>query len=134
MAHQIQTGATATADVTFYDAAGSEAAVDGLPEWSSSDDAVMTVDAAEDGMSAVVTAVAAGTAQLQLVADARVGPDVVELRGTADVEVIPSEAVTATITFQADDAEPLPGIPAEPTPEPIPEPAPDEPAPAGGLE
>lgn len=100
MAQVIPTGTTATADVVFFDAAGNITSVDGTPEWSSSDPAVITIEAAADGLSATVTGSAPGTAQAQLTADARFGPDVVTITGLADVEVVPAEAVTATITFR----------------------------------
>lgn len=127
MAHQIPTGGTAVADVEFRDAAGNIASVDGVPEWSSSDDSIGTVTASDDGLSATVTANATGTAQVQLRADANLGDGVTELGGVADFEVVAAEAVSAVITFRDTTGVPTDGTPS--TPGPVPEPAPGEPGP-----
>ena len=77
---------------------GNPAPLDGVPVWASSNEAVATVTAAADGLTADVTATGVGTAQISVVADADL--DVGELReitGLLDVEVKASEAVTLGI-------------------------------------
>lgn len=79
-------------------AAGNPAPVDGKPEWVSSAPDVVTVEAAEDGMSAVVmTTGKLGTAQVAVKADADLGEGVVEITGVLDVEVKASAAVSLSI-------------------------------------
>lgn len=82
---------------TFTTKKGNPAKIDGTPEWSVSDPAILTVaSVSEDGLSAVVAAVGpVGTAQVSIKADADMGPGVREVIGTADVEVVAGEAVAA---------------------------------------
>lgn len=96
MAYVLQVGQEFDASVTYQDAHGNTAQVE-TETWTSSDDTVLGVTDNGDG-SATATAGATGTAQVQLVADARFGEDVVELRAVLDVEVVAAEAVTAVIT------------------------------------
>lgn len=85
--------------VSVTDARGNPAKLDGIPVWASSDVTVLTVVAADDGMSAVITATGPlGTAQVVFTADADLGGGVRELKGILDVEVIASEAVNVVIT------------------------------------
>lgn len=79
-------------------AAGNPTAVDGAPAWSSSDDTVLTVEAAADGLSAVATTTGKlGTAQVRVEADADVGSGVTPLNAVLDVEVLASEAVALEV-------------------------------------
>jgi hypothetical protein len=79
-------------------AAGNPAAIDGSPKWSVSDDSVVTLVVAEDGLSAdVVTTGKLGVAQVLVVADADLGEGVKELTGTLDLEVKASEAVNLNL-------------------------------------
>lgn len=99
MPFQLQDIQQVDLSVVFSDAAGNPAGVEGAPVWSSSDDAVLTVTAGSDGLTANAAAVGPlGTAQVQLTADADLGEGVVQITGTLDVEVIASQAATATIT------------------------------------
>ena len=85
--------------VAFVSAAGNPAKVDGAPVWSSSDETILKVTAAEDGMSASVEAVGpVGTAQVVVKADADLGEGVKEISGVLDVEVLASEAVAASLS------------------------------------
>lgn len=80
------------------DAHGNPATVDGVPSWTSSDDTVVTVEPETDGMRAVVKGAGKpGSAQVNVRADARSGPEVVELIGVLDVEVKAGEAVSLGI-------------------------------------
>jgi len=80
------------------DKKGKPALVDGVPVWAGSDDTVITVTAASDGMSAVVVGVAPGTARVVVTADADLGSGVTDLTGTLDFNVTGGSAVTLNIT------------------------------------
>lgn len=96
MAFILQDGQEVSLSATFTDARGNPAPVESQ-NWTSTDEAVLTVTDDGDG-NATATAVAVGTAQISLVADARFGEDVSEIRGVLDVEVVAAEAVNAVIT------------------------------------
>lgn len=89
-----------TGIVNPLSAAGNPAPVDGVPVWASSDPAIVTVEAAPDGLSAVVSAVGPlGTAQVSVQADADMGTGVKAIVGVGDVQVVASDATTVAITF-----------------------------------
>ena len=89
--------------ITYVDAKGNPAKVDGVPAWSSSDDAVIAVAQAADGMSAVITPMGLGTAQVRIEADADLGSGVVSLVTLGDVEVIAGTAVAGVLTLALPD-------------------------------
>lgn len=108
-------------EIQPVDARGNPAAVDGAPVWSVSDETLLKVEAADDGLSAVVSALGpVGSAQVTVRADARMGPEVREIVGTLDVSLIAAEAATLRL---------VPGVPTEieagPQPEPAPTPTPE---------
>lgn len=78
------TGQTASANVAFTDAQGRPALVDGVPAWASSDETVLLVTPAADGMSATVATVAPGTARVTVHADADLGAGVVDIVGVSE--------------------------------------------------
>jgi hypothetical protein len=83
-------------------AAGNPAKVDGVPVWSSTDTAILTVAAATDGLSAIVTTVGQlGTAQVNVTADADLGDGVRSIAATQDFEVKAAEAVSVGIEVGA---------------------------------
>lgn len=91
---------TAGAAVAYVDAKGNPATVDGAPVWTSSDETILTVAAAADGMSAVVTPVGPlGTAQIKIDADADMGAGVTDIITLADVEVVAGQAVAGNVTL-----------------------------------
>ncbi|MGL5934393.1 MAG: hypothetical protein ACRCZI_02100 [Cetobacterium sp.] len=90
-----------SANVTFKDAKGNLAPVDGVPEWSVSNPTVVAMTVAPDGMSAEFMPIAVGETQVSVRADARLGPSVVEIVGLGDLSVIASEATTVEVTFGA---------------------------------
>lgn len=93
--------------VAFADKAGNAATVDGAPVWSSSDETVLTVVAAEDGLSAVATATGKlGTAQVSVSADADLGAGTTTLTGVLDVTVLVSAAVSAVVSAGAPTEKP----------------------------
>jgi hypothetical protein len=95
--------------VAFQTAAGNPASVDGAPTWSTSDDTILTVTAAADGMSAlVVTTGTLGNAQVSVQADADLGTGVRTISGTLDVEVHAAEAVAANLSAGTPELKPTP--------------------------
>jgi hypothetical protein len=74
---------------------GNPAPVDGVPEWASSDPAVIAVQPSADGLSCVCVAGNAGSAQVEVRADADMDEgEVRELIGTIAFDVHPGEAIT----------------------------------------
>ena len=63
-------GATAKTARAVFSKDGQPARVEGVPAWRSSDPAILTVSAAADGITALVTPIAPGAAQITLTADA----------------------------------------------------------------
>lgn len=98
------------ASVQFLDADGNPTTPDQLPSWSSSDEAVATVRASADGMSAEVTPVGSGSAVVECVALEQ-DPEV-EVRASGLVNVLPEDAspdaVVGEVTFEATEATQLP--------------------------
>jgi hypothetical protein len=91
------------AAVTFTDDHGNPATIDGLPLWASSNDTILMVVAAADGMSAVISAVGPdGQAQISVTADTNMGAGTVPIIGTLDINVVSGMAAIIGIT---------PGIP-----------------------
>lgn len=87
-----------TLSIQPLDKRGKPALVDGVPTWAGSDDTVVTVVAAADGMSAVATGVAPGTARVVVTADADLGSGVTNLTGTLDFTITGGAAATISIT------------------------------------
>ncbi len=84
--------------VSFQDAAGNPARVDGTPTWASSDESIVTLDVAADGMSAfAVSAGPLGMSQVAATADADLGGGVTPITGVIDIEVQASDAVVALV-------------------------------------
>lgn len=92
----------------FTTKAGNPARVDGVPVWRSSDESVITVTAAEDGLSAVAVAVGPlGSAQVSVEADADLDEGEERLiTGVLDIEVRASEAVVAVVAAGAPEPKP----------------------------
>lgn len=87
-----------TLSIQPVDAAGNPAPVDGAPVWASSDEALVTVVAAEDGLSAELRPVGAlGLAQISVSADALMGPEIRNLTGLLEVQIVGGEAVALNI-------------------------------------
>lgn len=93
-----------------------------IPQWTSSNPSVLSVEAAEDGLSAVARVQGVGVAQIQLQVDADPAADVeVTITGTVDVEVKPGLAVMVelnpTIRAVVLPVDPEPEVPVDPQPE-----------------
>src|SRR5262245_32037582 len=79
--------------VTFLDAKGNPAQVDGVPTWMTDNTDVLALTPAADGMSCEVAAVGPiGNATAQVAADADLGAGVVAIFGTIDVQVTAGQA------------------------------------------
>ena len=88
--------------VTFQDAAGNAATVDGVPAWTSSDPTIITLTVAADGLSAdAITTGTLGTSQVSVAADADMGSGVTTITGVLDIEVQAAAAVTALVAAGA---------------------------------
>jgi hypothetical protein len=86
-----------TLTIQPVDKAGNPAHVEGVA-WTTSDTTILTVVAAEDGLSAVAASTGKlGTSQVNVTADALIGDAVAEITGVIDVEVKAGQAVAITI-------------------------------------
>jgi hypothetical protein len=109
-AHEVQHMATfvlpnthkVQASVAIKDIAGNPAQVDGPLAWSVSDPSVITLDVANDGLSAFVIAQGPlGTSQVTVEGDADLGEGTRPITVIGDIEVRASEAVSLEMTFGA---------------------------------
>lgn len=91
-----------TLSVQPLDGAGNPAPVDGAPVWASSDETLVTLAVAADGLSAVATAVGPlGHVQVSCSADAQIGDGVTTITGTLEIDVVASQATTLAISAGA---------------------------------
>jgi hypothetical protein len=92
-----------TLSIQPVDAKGFAAKVDGVPVWSVSDPTIggIAIVDANTGLSAVFTALLPGVCQVNVTADADLGPGVTSISGTLDVQVEPGQAVSLSITAGA---------------------------------
>lgn len=88
-----------TGSVSFMDRHGNPAPVDGKPVWTNSDEAIVSMVVAEDGLSAEFTALSLGTVSITCDADADLGEGVKSIVATGALSVLPAEAVSAEIKF-----------------------------------
>ena len=99
MNSSIKIGGTTTAAVAFQDPTGAPGTITGLPVWTVAPSGIVSAALAADGMSAVLTGIAAGSATVTVNA---VGAEPITLEGTvnvaADVASGPT-AVAGTLTF-----------------------------------
>jgi hypothetical protein len=94
---------TLNASVAYTDAKGAAVNPDGVPVWSSSDDAIASVTASSDGLSAVVTIGTPGSAAITVVSqetDNETG-DAYELSAAGLVNVTAGDAVVGSVEFSA---------------------------------
>jgi hypothetical protein len=107
MAYTLASGTQVHLKVSYVDAAGNPAVVDGDVAWSSSDEAVATVTM-EGVDSALVKAVGpTGQVQITATADADLGTGTREIVTPMDLTVAAGEAVAGTIA-PVGPAEPIP--------------------------
>lgn len=96
-----------TVSVAYVDRRGNPATVDSVPVWATDHPELLTIDPADDGMSALVAAAGpTGSAQVTVTADAAFGPDVRDIIGILDVSIVGAEAVSATLSAGAIEPQP----------------------------
>jgi len=99
------TGITATQQVTYTiapkDSKGRPAELDGVPVWAVSDETVLAIEPAADGLSAVVKAQAPGSARVSVTGDADMGAGIEPIIGTDDITVRPGKAVVLELVAGA---------------------------------
>ena len=96
--------------VSYYDAKGNPAQVDGAVDWASSDETIarVTVDGDDSTRCMVYPVDQLGQAQISATADADLGEGVTEIITTGNIEVVAGQAVSGTIAPVGDPI-PLPG-------------------------
>lgn len=85
--------------LSITDSRGRPAAVDGVPVWASSDDTVLSVVPAADGLSAVVASVAPGVARVTVQADADLGAGVVTITGVSEDVNVTNGSIASVMTL-----------------------------------
>ena len=85
--------------VSYYDAKGNPAQVDGDVDWASSDETIarITVDGTDSTRCMVYPVDNLGQAQISATADADLGEGVTEIITTGNIEVVAGQAVSGTI-------------------------------------
>lgn len=91
--------------VSYVDAKGNAAQVDGNPVFESGDQSVFTVEVdPADPFKAKLVPAGLGTAQLKVTADADMGGGVEEIVTLADITIIAGKAVAGNVTVEVADA------------------------------
>jgi hypothetical protein len=86
--------------VKFTTLAGSPSSVEGAPTWASSDESILTLDVAADGMSATAIAVGVvGSATVTVTADSDLTDEVKQISGSQDFSVIEPTELAAVVTI-----------------------------------
>lgn len=98
---QMDTDQKVSAALAILTAGGQPARVDAAPAWSveATDIEVVTMEVAEDGLSATFTAVGVGTAQVTVTADADLGEGVRTITAIGAITVVPAGAAVLTLSF-----------------------------------
>lgn len=110
MAFVLKDDEQVTAKLEFFDKKGKKIApkLDGIPAWTSTDPAKVSVTPAADGLSALI--VAAGnpddTATITATADGDLGEGVKEITTTGDVAIIGGDVATSNMAFGAPTPQP----------------------------
>jgi len=97
MAYTLASGMQVHLKVSYVDAAGNPAAVDGPVAWSSSDTTIASVVAESDTTALVKTVGPVGQAQISATADVDLGAGVKQLVTPMDLTVAAGEAVAGTV-------------------------------------
>lgn len=117
MSYTLPVGMQVHVQVSYVDAKGNPATVDGDTEWSSSDQGITTVTVdPSDSTKATIVSVDLGQSQITCRADSDLTEGTDEIMGTLDVEVVAGKAVSVQITPSG-------------SPEPTPDPTPPDPTP-----
>lgn len=97
MAYTLASGTQIHLKVSYVDAAGNPAAVDGAVRWDSSNPTIAAVTAESDTTALVKAVGPTGQAQITATADADLGAGTTELVTPMDMTVAAGEAVAGTI-------------------------------------
>lgn len=88
--------------------AGNPARIDGMPQWSVSDPSVISLQVDPSGLACVAVATGKlGTCQVQVTADADLGPGIRQIGGVLDIDVQAGEAVSLAVTADSPVPKPL---------------------------
>lgn len=99
MALELNTIQKTTLSIQPVNAKGQPAPVDGVPTWLTDNTDVLALTPSADGLSCEVVSVGiAGTATVQVTADADLGSGTTSLVGTLDVNVALAPATSIVIT------------------------------------
>lgn len=100
MAYTLPVGKQVEVQVSYVDAAGNPATVDGLVAWDSSDTSIVDVlaDDADSTLAVVRAEGKTGQCQVTATADADLGAGTKSLVTTMDVSCVAGEAVAGTIS------------------------------------
>jgi hypothetical protein len=100
VAYTLPSGMQVQVQVTYVDANGNPATVDGLVAWNSSEAGIVDVivDPTDSTLATVQAAAGLGAAQVTATADADLGAGTRPLVTLMDVTVVAGEAVAGTIT------------------------------------
>jgi hypothetical protein len=99
MSYQLPNDKLIVVKVSYVDAKGNPASVDGDVVWDTSNNSVATIEPDQlDSAQCKIIAGGLGTAQVSATADADLGDGVREIVTTLDVTVIAGEAVAGTIS------------------------------------
>lgn len=103
----MQSGTIATLSIQWVDKKGNPAKVDGATDWVSSDESILTVEAAAGNplICNVYSAGPIGPVQVQATADADLGEGVKTITAVCDINVIAGEASGGTISFSQSPAQ-----------------------------
>jgi hypothetical protein len=83
---------------------GKPATVAGVPLWSTSNPAAVSLVVAADGLSAYALSVSLGTSTITAVANADLSGGTREISASIDVQVVPTEAASLTISAGAPES------------------------------
>lgn len=97
---RITTTEQQTVTAKFVNFLGIAVAIDGIPQWRSSDESVVTVTPSTNGLSAVLTSGAPGLATVTCTGDSLLGDGVVDVAGVFEVEVTTDPAVAVEFSFE----------------------------------
>ena len=98
---QMQAKVTDTVNVSLAikDVKGNDAPVDGAPSWTTTDPALGSLTVAADGMSASFSPSGpVGSLKVQVSADADLGAGVVAIAGELDLDLLPGDAVSVSLS------------------------------------
>lgn len=99
MSKSINIGATTTATVAYTDNSGNSDPIYSVPAWTATPDGLVTLAPATDGLTCVITGVAAGDATVTATAEGDPQPGTNTITATGTVTVKVAEDTAGTLTF-----------------------------------